>query len=764
MRHVLCLALVLALPAAAQSLDEWADRLGSPDFEERELAFRELWRAGRAALPQVERLAASDDLEVRERAERLLPLVRWEIGPELHAAVGPELDGFDGRGNVERLDLVRKCRAAGRVAISFLRTVALEDESSAVASGALDAWSELDDPEVLAWVEAAVDAGTTRGVLHAWLGRRYAWLTRAEIPVERLERVTSIEPDWIGALLAAGRDDLAETALAAGLAQDAPGWRQEVARCCFEQGRPERAFPILRGPHGSTCEIVERLLEHRYPELARREALAAPELAGELVETFARHLEFETAIDLARTAGQAERLRDLIRGAMRDPEGPRESTAACVSELLDRGLADEAWALLPLEGDDAALALRAAVAAGAAPRGAPVQGPDPRTRAALVVDLLDRAEGAGAADLVAGLDDELDLATEVFGATADDAVLAAAHVGASGWRGFLPAFDRGRLAELDGRAGDALHHYAKALIDIGTASNVRLAWHAEEVGRKARYLSRVPGALDAALEKAEDPLLRIEILRQSGEWARASVEYDAIPVPEEKPRRLEAAWTHLRAERNDRVAEVLGGMATPRGDDWTDRVRLHLLVLAGREAPAGLERPVPAASAYEAAFFLTCHGLDDPALEEWGRILSDHHAPATDFHFHVSNAWEYSARILWRTGRDPARAAGFLERSMRATTAIPEEGYRILELGGQEAHRARVFLLRSRSARAAGDGAAAFRLARQALGLDPYCADAAAIVLDLAAQDPDFAESMGKRHAGWLERRRRLEPANGELR
>lgn len=87
MRAVL-MAVLLALPAIAQDaerIDELIRQLGSDETEVRDRAERELGRIGRPAYEAVKAAAESDDPEVRFRALRVLPRVRWglsEIPPE----------------------------------------------------------------------------------------------------------------------------------------------------------------------------------------------------------------------------------------------------------------------------------------------------------------------------------------------------------------------------------------------------------------------------------------------------------------------------------------------------------------------------------------------------------------------------------------------------------------------------------------------------------------------------------------------------------
>lgn len=66
-------------PPTAEQLKLWASQLGDDDYQKREAAQARLSEAGAAAIPYLKQALENEDLEVRQRAERLLaPLNRDE--------------------------------------------------------------------------------------------------------------------------------------------------------------------------------------------------------------------------------------------------------------------------------------------------------------------------------------------------------------------------------------------------------------------------------------------------------------------------------------------------------------------------------------------------------------------------------------------------------------------------------------------------------------------------------------------------------------
>jgi HEAT repeat protein len=74
---------------AAEQLKTWASQLGDDDYQKREEAQAKLAEAGPAAIPYLKEALKNEDLEVRQRAERLLaPLNREEHLTEAAQTLG----------------------------------------------------------------------------------------------------------------------------------------------------------------------------------------------------------------------------------------------------------------------------------------------------------------------------------------------------------------------------------------------------------------------------------------------------------------------------------------------------------------------------------------------------------------------------------------------------------------------------------------------------------------------------------------------------
>lgn len=86
-----CLGLLAAdgdVPTAEQ-LKRWASQLGDDDYQKREAAQARLAEAGAAAVPYLKEALKNEDIEVRQRAERLLaPLNREERLAEAAGTLG----------------------------------------------------------------------------------------------------------------------------------------------------------------------------------------------------------------------------------------------------------------------------------------------------------------------------------------------------------------------------------------------------------------------------------------------------------------------------------------------------------------------------------------------------------------------------------------------------------------------------------------------------------------------------------------------------
>lgn len=79
---------------SAEAIAKAARDLAADDFKDREKATEFLWRAGPAAIPALEKAAASNDFEVKFRAQGILDKVRYGITPETPAEVAKLLESF----------------------------------------------------------------------------------------------------------------------------------------------------------------------------------------------------------------------------------------------------------------------------------------------------------------------------------------------------------------------------------------------------------------------------------------------------------------------------------------------------------------------------------------------------------------------------------------------------------------------------------------------------------------------------------------------
>jgi tetratricopeptide (TPR) repeat protein len=122
---LLVVALLLA-PAegpSAEAIAQAARDLSADDFMDREKATEFLWRAGAAAIPALEKAAASDDFEKKFRAQSILDKVRYGITPETPAEIAKLLESFrKGDISVKHSILLRlKEKGESKVILNLLR-------------------------------------------------------------------------------------------------------------------------------------------------------------------------------------------------------------------------------------------------------------------------------------------------------------------------------------------------------------------------------------------------------------------------------------------------------------------------------------------------------------------------------------------------------------------------------------------------------------------------------------------------------------------
>ncbi len=851
----LSLALLGSAAAFAQSADEtetyrrWVDELADAEFDVREQAFQNLWRAGRPALPFVEQAAASEDLEIRDRAERLLPLLEWSITPELWEKAQASLEGYDEASIDEKTEILRTVRAAaGRTALPFFRAVIEAEEDATVWQAAVESAWDLAGGQMTEWLESLAESGRAGGPVYRYLAERYSRLAPADVPREKILRYTQAilgrergfsDPIaysyWMSALLALGEDDLADEVFQAGL--DATGgtreYRIEGARRLLEIERPERALevvdPLLEDP-ANVPDVVRELVRHRQGvrswEVARAAMDEFPleDLKQRLFEVYRETLEFDHARAVAEAmteidpAGLAQLHRytlDADRGLVRsrarwealaadrdaDARVRAEALVEYADDALYYGLASEAWAacktldveLLVSIPKGISVGIRASAAAGehrvaldlgdrpGAIVDEAAEGTDIVARA-----LLDSALALGdeerALRFLGRSDGEIDMVLRTYAATGERSAIDNRPMGRVSRDSF--PFDAtyclGAIAEKEGRPGEALYQYCRALAEIGSKPNTRLAWHWDDVHRKAGYLARQDGAVrDARAEAAKivDPgnQARVdgEILRQTGDWAGAAARLDAwleaigkAAAPED---RLDVAWTHIEAGQLER-AEALLAPSRERGAETAEgRIALHLSRLAaGKSNDAATSatlrevlfgRRVDQDVAYHSAFFLSSRAIDDLAVEEWESILANPE-PGTNFPFALSNAWEYLTIVFDRQDREPERCADYFLRGLQACWV---NNYTIIERGGEPSYRARIEHWLGKVELSKGNRDAAALRFRRALGLFPYHLPSARALADLVrSTQPDLASRVDRLSIAELGRRRAAEPANPE--
>ncbi|MBI4618371.1 MAG: hypothetical protein HY720_32535 [Planctomycetes bacterium] len=854
---LLSLGAFSALPAAGQveggGLDgeedpaalyrRWAGELGASDYQVREEAYRKLWQAGRPALPFVEEAARSDDLETRDRAERLLPLLRWSITPELVERAGSDLLRYCEGATAEKVQILQLVRErAPEIGLPFFRAV-LEAETDSLAwEESRKICEELAGRELVGWLEAMAQGGRAEGQVFRYLGERYARMRPEEIPAEKLASFTDailareggfdlpeVYSNWMCALVAAGKEDLADKVYEAGLAAFAgsSGYRLEIARRMLDLDRADRALAVVSGqletPEGIPG-IVELLVQHRYVDRAWEAARSALErfpgneaLANGVYEVFFKNLEFGRALSVAETrqtqnrtslallyrytlawekgvAQKKEAFEAAKAAAPDDPTGWSHLFAELVKEHLYHGLGDEALALClehekAFDGAEAwpAHAFMAAVAAGDLDRATALQGKaaafawDPedtslaRARLALALAVGTKEEILSALDGTILRGNEIDLLLAAYAATGERAVFErrALAPGLVSSR-FDSGFAEGQISEREGRPGEALFRYAKALAEIGSEPNTRLFWHFHEVRRKVGYLSRVEGAFPAALAQADlldeagKARVKGEIHRLTGDWAAAAAEYEKLLTDASPPEdRLDAAWARIETGDRERALALLEPVrALGREEGWGRAALLFERLAAEQAGDAAriaeldeilYDAPIVHKSVYEAGFYFTSRGLYGPGRSEWEAILASHE-PGDNYPFYHSNAWEYFTYILAAEGGEPERAADYFLRGLQACWV---NGYTIIEKGGEPFYRAQIELWHARASLSAGNREAAVRSLRQAIGLDPYHVEAAReLALLVREKDPALAARADRLATSELQRRTIAEPTN----
>ena len=807
------LACSFASPVRGQSdgdLARLVEDLGAEDYRTREEATESLWRAGRAAVPFLEAVAGSSDLEVRGRAQRLLPLVRWDASRLLletcHRILAYDSAGPDERSSI-LLAVLDAGPAAGR---SFVEAVLEQEGVGSVWQVALEVWCDwFGDP--LAWLESRVDEGRAGARAVGYLGNRYREMDPESLPRERVGRLAEallernvpiVDPetylDWTSAALAVGRDDLADRLIERAFSIEgcAPGtWVGAVERL-LDRSRVADAEALaveLAGSNGAdpTCAagLVGAFLARGWSAEAGRVAAAAgatgddPDLRRALVEVFVLHIDLDRAAAIASEpdVGRIARLRldeQTVVGALEAKRGVGQ-VRALAEALLWFGRGADALAAIGEGADasgDAGLALRAAVAAGDEEaistriEGAleewragrtPFEGEREVLRA-LVEGLLDVGPDAvalaAASDALLGLEGELDRLIAAYAASGDAGSLRS--IGDEpGYpsRLFDLEFATGQIAEREDRPDEALHHYARALAASWASADGALAWHSEEVRRKAAYLGADERIRTAARARAARDLSSLAVLAEcAGQPGLAARLHERVSLrrgePDEARRlhALDAARLFLAAGQPESAAAALERLRRGGPDDpWA--------LAAARLAGEAVDRdPGPTVRARSATYFTT-RGLDSLALAEWEAVLASHRAEEGRDLARAS-AREYRAKILERRGGADAEVARELLAALQSAWV---HGFEFVELGGEPALRARRELALARSA---PDPAGAADRATRALAFEPRSIEAALLLAERAEDlDPGRSARARARAARELGRRALLEPRNGAL-
>jgi hypothetical protein len=141
-RHrLLLIPLLLVLPAAAdepatpklapEAIAQLIDQLGARDFASRERASQRLWQAGRAAEPAIRKAAKSADLEIAQRAGKILERFRLGIYPDTPASIVALVERYCREEVKEREKTVKELLDAGGAGYAvLLRLAVLEPDPS----------------------------------------------------------------------------------------------------------------------------------------------------------------------------------------------------------------------------------------------------------------------------------------------------------------------------------------------------------------------------------------------------------------------------------------------------------------------------------------------------------------------------------------------------------------------------------------------------------------------------------------------------------
>lgn len=230
---------------SAEAIAKAVRDLAADDFKDREKATEFLWRAGPAAIPALEKAAASSDFEVKFRAQGVLDKVRYGITPETPAEIAKLLESFR-KGDMStkhRILLQLKDKGETKIILQLLRVE--KDPNFQRIAGELYR-NELDRmlPQVIAkrdydqveqiLSQNALQDPTMQRLATFWVLRGKAEdqavklresLEKAEDPVARRQLVWLLRAkgDLAGANKAA--EKLGDTTLTIGFAMESRDWQ-----------------------------------------------------------------------------------------------------------------------------------------------------------------------------------------------------------------------------------------------------------------------------------------------------------------------------------------------------------------------------------------------------------------------------------------------------------------------------------------------------------------------------------------------------------
>lgn len=329
-----------AAPPPAAEIAGAIAQLGASRFKDREAASQKLLEFGEAAIPQLEKAAASDDPEVAGRAERTLFMVRLGITPQTPPETAALLRRYAETEGEARAAALEALLAGGQTSAQALLSLAHAERDEARRTRLRQAAAQSFDGKRLRQLLADGQAAEVAAALELRAREYYApqdekvrdwvaWLVVSGSAAAWRERSRPQPPDpgfAVYLALVQGRlDEVAVPAAeAAGtnrsLAVDLATWRRDWAALAAEQarvlkpGNPEQlgSLATYRRLAGQEAEFLAA--EKQLVELATDERQAAIAIKVLLLN---ERPESALAIARNRQPGVAA---ELLSGAARYPE------------------------------------------------------------------------------------------------------------------------------------------------------------------------------------------------------------------------------------------------------------------------------------------------------------------------------------------------------------------------------------------------------------------------------------------------------------